>query len=217
MNPGANGGEFSATPDGYSPTDLPAGGTQSFWINSELIEQLEVFDSNISARYGGFTGGVVDARLKDPQTGRASGRIAYRTTRSAWTRYHIDADEAEDFDSATSLTSQPKFRKETYSVSVNQPLSDNAALLFAYNRQQSTIPYYQSYLGEWSNQKRLSETYLLKGTYLADNGDTFRLTGMYSPHSSEYYKANVKNGAFTNTGGGYRLNAEWEHLTGWGK
>jgi len=217
VNPGANGGEFSATPDGYSPTDLPAGGTQSFWINSELIEQLEVFDSNISARYGGFTGGVVDARLKDPQTGRASGRIAYRTTRSAWTRYHIDADEAEDFDSATSLTSQPKFRKETYSVSVNQPLSDNAALLFAYNRQQSTIPYYQSYLGEWSNQKRLSETYLLKGTYLADNGDTFRLTGMYSPHSSEYYKANVKNGAFTNTGGGYRLNAEWEHLTGWGK
>lgn len=49
INPGANGGELTNSPDGYSPTDLPAGGTQSFWINSELVDRLEVFDSNISA------------------------------------------------------------------------------------------------------------------------------------------------------------------------
>ncbi|MFC6363490.1 TonB-dependent receptor plug domain-containing protein [Tatumella punctata] len=217
INPGANGGELTNSPDGYSPTDLPAGGTQSFWINSELVDRLEVFDSNISAKYGSFTGGVVDARLKDPLPGRASGKITYRTTRSAWTRYHIDSGSAADVATASHLTSQPQFTKQFYSVSVNQPLNDKAGIIFSYNRQQSVIPYYQTYLQQWDNQKRIAETYLLKGTYLADNGDTLRLTGMYSPHKSEYFKENVKNGAFTNTGGGYRLNGEWEHLTSWGK
>lgn len=217
INPGANGGELSNTPDGYSPTDLPAGGTQSFWINSELVEQLEVFDSNVSAKYGNFTGGVVDARLKDPDLDKASGKISYRTTRDSWTRYHIDASDTEDFDTATELTQQPRFKKEFYSFSANQPLSDKAGFIFAYNRQKSTIPNYHSWLGEWHNQERLAETYLLKGTYLADNGDMFRLTGMYSPHESKYFKKDVKNGGFTNTGGGYRANMEWEHNADWGK
>ncbi|PLV63050.1 Plug domain-containing protein, partial [Erwinia sp. B116] len=185
INPGANGGELSNDPDGFSPTDLPAGGTQSYWINSELVEQLEVFDSNVSAKYGDFTGGVVDARLKDPDLEKSSGKISYRTTRDAWTRYHIDEAIGEDFYSATKHTYQPKFKKEFYSFSANQPLSDKAGFIFAYNRQKSTIPFYQSALEEWDDQTRLAETYLLKGTYLADNGDIFRLTGMYSPHESK--------------------------------
>lgn len=217
INPGANGGELSNTPDGYSPTDLPAGGTQSFWINSELVEQLEVFDSNVSAKYGDFTGGVVDARLKDPNLEKASGKISYRTTRDSWTRYHIDASEVEDFELATKLTQQPKFKKEFYSFSANQPLSDKAGFIFAYNRQKSTIPNYHAYLDEWHDQERLAETYLLKGTYLADNGDMFRLTGMYAPHESKYFRKDAKNGGYTNTGGGYRANMEWEHNADWGK
>ena len=217
INPGANNGELVDNVDGFSPTDLPAGGTQSFWINSELIEQLEVFDSNVAAKYGDFTGGVVDARLVDPKLEKASGKISYRTTRDSWTRYHIDVNEAEDFESAIDLNQQPKFKKEFYTFSANQPLSDKAGFVFAYNRQKSTIPNYGQWIGEWNDQIRLSETYLLKGIYLADNGDVIRLTGMYSPHESKYYKPDMKNGSFTNTGGGYRTNLEWEHVADWGK
>ncbi|MGQ5288207.1 TonB-dependent receptor plug domain-containing protein [Pectobacterium actinidiae] len=217
INPGANNGSLTSSPDGYSPTDLPAGGTQSFWINSELIDSLEVFDSNVSAKYGDFTGGVVNTRLKDPDLTKASGKISYRTTRDSWTRYHIDAEDAEDFASATNFYHQPKFKKEFYSVTFNQPLSDKAGFIFSYNRQQSTIPNYHAYLQEWHDQERLSETYLLKGSYLTDNGDIIRLTGMYSPHESTYYKEDVRNGGFTNTGGGYRGNIEWEHNATWGK
>nr|WP_249412528.1 hypothetical protein [Erwinia rhapontici] len=45
----------------------------------------------------------------------------------------------------------------------------------------------------------------------------FRLTGMYAPHESKYLKKDVKNGDYTNTGGGYRANMEWEHNADWGK
>lgn len=217
VNPGNKNGSLMVDPDGYSPTDLPSGGTQSFWINSELIDQLEVFDSNVAAKYGDFTGGVVDARLKDPSLERASGKVSWRTGRDSWTRYHVDESKRESFDTASQLYYQPKFTKNFYSVNFNQPINDNAGFIFAYNRQESTIPGYQSMLGEWGEQKRIAETYLLKGTWFADNGDIFRLTGMYSPHESTYYKKDVRQGGFTNNGGGYRGNIEWEHYASWGK
>ncbi len=166
INPGANKGVLDGDPDGYNPTDLPAGGTQSFWINSELIESLEVFDSNVSAKYGDFTGGVVDAKLMDPKLDKASGKISYRTSRDSWTSYHVDSSISEEFYSGTNLYYQPKFKKQFYSATFNQPLSDKAGFIFAYNRQQSDIPYYQQYLQTWKDQERMSETYLLKGTYL---------------------------------------------------
>ncbi|WP_113627229.1 TonB-dependent receptor plug domain-containing protein [Pectobacterium peruviense] len=217
INPGANNGQLNQQPDGYSPTDLPAGGPQSFWINSELIESLEVFDSNVSAKYGDFTGGVVDAKLSDPKLSKASGKVSYRTSRDSWTSYHVDSNISDEFYSGTNLYYQPKFKKQFYSATFNQPLSDKAGFIFAYNRQQSDIPYYHQYLQQWDDQERVSETYLLKGTYLADNGDIVRMTGMYSPHESKYYKKDIKNGAFTTTGGGYRFNMEWEHNASWGK
>ncbi|PWC20441.1 TonB-dependent receptor [Brenneria roseae subsp. roseae] len=222
LNPGASGGSYEETglpknPDGYNPWDLPAGGAQSFWINSELIEQLEVFDSNVSAKYGDFTGGVVDAKLKDPDLSKVSGKVSYRTTRDSWTRYHVDVDNLENFESATQLYYQPQFKKQFYTATFNQPLSDKAGFIFAYNRQQSDIPYYHTWLDQWTDQERIAETYLLKGTYLTDNGDTVRLTGMYAPHESKYYKQNVKDGSYTNNGGGYRFNIEWEHNANWGK
>lgn len=217
INPGNNNGSLTADPDGYSPIDLPSGGVQTFWINSELIDRLEVFDSNISAKYGDFTGGVVDARLKDPSLDRSSGRVSWRTSRDSWTRYHIDEEKREDFDKAESFSNQPKFTKNIYSINVNQPINDSAGFIFAYNRQDSTIPNYHSGLGEWLDQKRIAETYMLKGTWYADNGDILRLTGMYAPHESTYYKKDIKDGGFTNNGGGYRGNIEWEHYASWGK
>ncbi len=210
VNPGADKGAIATSdPDGSSPFDLPAGGTQSFWINSGIIDRVDVYDSNISAKYGQFTGGVIDAKLKDPDPEKAFGDISYRTTRSSWVKYHIEDDE---FYNAENLTDQPKFTKHIYSININQPLNKQAALLFSYNRTQSTIPYHHSYMHDWSNQKRLSETYLLKGLYNLADGDKLKFTAMYSPHESTYVKPNTQNGAFTNNGGGIRFNGEWVHL-----
>lgn len=217
VNPGANNGDLTASPDGYSPTDLPAGGAQSFWINAELVDRLEVFDSNVSAKYGNFTGGVVDARLKDPSLDRASGKVSWRTSNDSMTKYHINPSDEVDFAQATRFYNQPQFTKNFYSLTVNQPFDDRSGIIFAYNRQESVIPQFHEVMNEWKDQKRLGETYLLKGIWFADNGDIFRMTGMYSPHKSSYYKDNVQNGLFSNSGGGYRGNLEWEHFASWGK
>ena len=217
INPGSSAQGIMTKPDGFSPTDLPAGDTQSFWVPSDLLESVEVYDSNVSAKYGNFTGGVVDARLKDPDLERASGKVSWRGTRSAWTRYHIDDSDKDSFYSANDFYKQPKFTKNFYTATFNQPINDSAGFVFSYSRQQSVIPQFHSNMNRWTDQKRLSENYLLKGTWFADNGDIFRLTGMYSPHESTYYKPDTKKGGFTNHGGGWRTNLEWEHFADWGK
>lgn len=210
VNPGSGSGYLTGNPDGNSATDLPAGGTQSFWVNSDIIQRADVYDSNISAKYGQFTGGVVDAKLKDPDLRKATGSISFRTGRDNWTKYHVE--EGDDFYNAETYYNQPKFTKRIYSINVNQPINNKTGLLFSYNRTESDIPYHHAYMDVWTDQKRKSETYVLKGSHRSDNGGLWKLTAMYSPHKSTYWARNVKNGAFSNNGGGYRINLEQKHL-----
>ncbi|MGL5948067.1 MAG: TonB-dependent receptor plug domain-containing protein, partial [Aeromonas sp.] len=39
---------------------------QSLYVDPSLLGSMEVLDSNISARYGDFTGGVVEMKLREP-------------------------------------------------------------------------------------------------------------------------------------------------------
>ncbi|MDU8925380.1 TonB-dependent receptor [Pasteurellaceae bacterium LIM206] len=216
INPAADNSIKGGTdPSGYSPTDLPSGGTQAFWIDSSLLKSVEVFDSNISAKYGRFTGGVINAELKDPDLTKHSGKVFYRITRDDWAQFHVE--NKETWEKAEKLGNQPQFTKQQYGIVLNQPINDKAGLLFQYNRTESKIPYHHSGLNLWENQRRLNESLMLKGIYLPDNGDLWRATIMYSPHYSRYTKNNIKNGKFTNTGGGIQFNLDWEHDFSWGK
>ena len=89
-NPGAGAGYQNSNDSDMD--GLPNGGAQSFWVNADIIDSVDVYDSNISAKYGQFTGGVVDAKLKDPSSKKASGSVSFRTSRSSWTRYHTETD-----------------------------------------------------------------------------------------------------------------------------
>ncbi|PJG85348.1 TonB-dependent receptor plug domain-containing protein [Conservatibacter flavescens] len=225
INPSGNI-DRQGVPIGSNPYDLPSGNSQSMWINANLLQSVEAFDSNISAKYGNFTGGVINAKLKDPAFDRQrSGRVYYRTTRSAWTTFYIDNRDENQFTRASRLDFHPVFKKQTYGLEASEKLSENFAILFNYERTQSDIDYYHSTMRYIDNpsapvpnqQKRTNETYLLKGVYLADNGDMWRGTVIYSPHKSKVFKPNIKNGEFTSTGGGFQANLDWEHQLDWGK
>lgn len=221
INPGSDSGRLSSRqPQGSNAYDLPGGDTQSFWIDSSLLKSVEVFDSNISAEYGNFSGGVVDAKLKDPEFKHA-GKIHYRHTRDDWSKFHVDDDSA--FAKANRLDFQPEFTKQQYGIMLNQNFGEKLALRFNYTRTDSDITYYHPLLrmrnaegvlgtaGEVRNdQRRLAETYMLNAIYLPDNGDLWRWNVTYAPHSAKYFKQSTVNGAFTNTGGGVQTNVEWE-------
>lgn len=209
---------------------LPEGGTQSLWLDTSLLKSVEVFDSNISAKYGRFTGGVVDAKLKDPDFERwNSGKIFYRTTRDTWASFHIDDDKREAFEKASRLDQHPKYTKHIYGFTVNQKLSEKASMYLTYSKTVSDIQYYHPtmrYVDELGNpiggsvyepQRRTSEKILWRGVYLPDNGDLWRLTAIYEPHEARMVHPNRMNGGMKTVGGGFQTNIEWEKQFDWAK
>ena len=218
--------------NGQNPWDLPAGNTQSFWVDTSLLKNLEAFDSNISAKYGQFTGGVVNADLIDPDSTTQSGKISYRTTRDSWTKFHYSQADQEAIDNNRNIDSKKphkEFTKHEYNFVFNQPINDKSALLFAYNLKQSDILAPYDILRDVSeitanpnntyhtHQNQKNETLMLRGIYKADSGDVWRATAMYSPHKLNYVNGNILNGIFTNTGGGYIGNIEWDKQLSWAK
>ncbi|WGE75582.1 TonB-dependent receptor plug domain-containing protein [Actinobacillus equuli] len=210
---------------GANPYDLPNGSSQSMWIDSSLLESLEVFDSNVSAKYGNFTGGVIDAKLKDPNFERRTGKIYYRTTRDDWTHFYIQEGQEDAFEKARRLDYQPRFVKHQFGVNASEKLSDNLAILFSYDRLQSTMKNAHPdmrYLASPNTpiekkQSRINENYILRAVYLPENGDLWRATVMYSPNYAKQFKSDTENGAFENIGGGVQANLEWEKTLDWAK
>lgn len=219
LHPGVNNNDrFSSNINAYA---LPEGGTQSMWLDSHLLKSVEVFDSNISAKYGNFTGGVIKADLKEPDLAKTSGRIFYRTTRDSWADFHIAEKNREAFEKANQPDQQPKFVKQIYGVMLNQPLGDNFALLFQYSKTLSDIDFYHSQLVKVDSngkslgslaepQKRTNENIILRGIYLPDNGDLWRATVIYSPHKAYSIRPNIYHGEYIAKGGGLQTNVEWE-------
>jgi len=81
-------------------SDIPSH-SQEYFIPEHLIKDFTVYRSNIPARYGGFTGGVIIANTKDPEP-ELTGEIGYATTHSDWGNFFIDSSNQEEFSNSTS-------------------------------------------------------------------------------------------------------------------
>lgn len=221
LNPGAS--QNVRYNDAATPYGLPEGGTQSMWIDSSLLKNVEVFDSNVSAKYGNFTGGVINAELKDPDLTRwNTGKVYYRTTRNQWASLYAPERKDDDFASSYGLDQQSHYTKHIYGFNVSQKFSENTAMLFGYSRTVSDIEFNHNRLRMIDDkgreipqiikepQRRESETFLWRGIYLPENGDLWRLTAIYAPHESRLTRPNIYQGAYTTKGGGLQINLEWE-------
>ena len=58
-------------------------------LDSRNLCQLTVYDANVPAEYGDFTGGVVEAETCEPSEA-FSGQISYQLTQSKWLQQHVD-------------------------------------------------------------------------------------------------------------------------------
>ena len=117
-------------------------GSQGIALNTDLICSLEVLDSNISAEYGDFTGGVIKATTCAPNTeiGKIHGSITYDYTSSDWADYHFATDEEEDEFAEPSSNNQKDFTKQGISANLYSKLSDNWGINFYASGRQSLIP-----------------------------------------------------------------------------
>lgn len=126
-------------------------------VNTDLICELEVLDSNLSAEYGEFTGGVVKAKTCAPKTaiGEIHGQISYDYTSSAWTSFSkVSEEELQDYDK-TNTTYQKEFEKQGLSALLYGRLNENVGLSLAVAKRWSDIDILSDLsTGQDANQKR---------------------------------------------------------------
>ncbi|OYD25081.1 TonB-dependent receptor plug domain-containing protein [Oceanimonas baumannii] len=137
LNPGSNNDVFS-TP---SLSDVVGGSSpQGYYLNVDLLEQVDIYDSNIPASFGGFTGGVVNARMKR-FNGKNSLSLHYGIERDEWESFHVTEKDRQKFEQASGINAEftPDYRKNNYQLSLQQGLGTNTGLALGLSRRESSF------------------------------------------------------------------------------
>jgi len=189
-------------------SDVP-GHPQEFFLDASLAEEVVVYDSNIPARFGNFSGGVVDMRTRSAGS-RPGGYLGYRHTRDDWTRFHLQDAERYDFSRSDSARLQPSFEKHLVDGGFSLPLGPNQGLLVDAHLVYSRIPL--QLLGATEAQSRSNQNLFVK--YSRDlSGDRFLdLTLIYAPYRGDYFLPDTLNSGYRIEGGGLGLQAGFLQL-----
>ncbi|MDO5687611.1 MAG: TonB-dependent receptor plug domain-containing protein [Neisseria sp.] len=225
---------------------LPEGRSQGLAIDTSLLDKITVMDSNVSAAYGGFGGGVVEAQTKRPAKPFGF-QYSYQMTNGnidrsfphSLTRYHLHGDpkDVEKFRQSYDKNMQPEFRKYITRMSMESQINDEWGVIGAWTRTRSTIPLRRSedsYLGTSGNsqgtpidpensgsvkqnQKRGSDQYFLKAYFDPTPDLGFSLGYTYAPDYGREYMVGTVDDYYDDTHGGHTVNFETQWSNPWGK
>ena len=133
---------INPTTSGGNAYNTLSSGAQGIAINTDLLCELEVLDSNVSAAYGQFTGGVVSAKECEPETeiGKIHGSISYDFTDSAWARYNAITPLEEELFEEPDETNQSEYTKQGISATLYGKLSEKWGFNSSLSKRQSVIP-----------------------------------------------------------------------------
>ncbi|WP_165494264.1 TonB-dependent receptor plug domain-containing protein [Acinetobacter sp. ANC 4779] len=159
-----------------------AGNSLSATVNIDLLCELEVLDSNVSAEYGEFAGGVIKAKTCAPKTavGEVHGSVSYDYTSSDLSSFHfIDEEELEDFEANDSTSYQKDFTKQGLSITAYGKATEKLGLSLSASRRQSDIGLKSSFTDEQDfSQKRQSDNFAANMYYDMDDRNQLKL-GLY--------------------------------------
>lgn len=193
--------------DNPSSASSVPGHPQLFFLDVSLFEEIRVFDSNVPARYGNFTGGVIDARTRKPKP-EFGGRIHYRTTRDNWTRFQLKDGGEEEFALSGSQSMQPHFDIHEVGLDLDIPLGIQSGVLFSYSLDYSKVPLYL--LGRIEDQTRRNDNLLFKYVHDFSASDSVDVSFTYAPYETDYFLRNVKDSRFSTSGGGGGINVGYK-------
>ncbi|KTG19881.1 porin [Pseudoalteromonas sp. XI10] len=189
----------SASRIGASENEV-SGGVQSMNINSQIVESITVYDHNIPADFGDFSGGVVDAETISPFSTDTRVSFGIRGNRSDWGEYHIiDNDEPDDTAEGKDDLEPPIYEKTNIDFSIQKKLNEQHALLMSVSYLKSDIS--DISLSAQKVESRENINALLKYSYRDGWVDSLDLSVMYAPYTSDSYLKDVLNSDYQVEGG----------------
>ncbi len=213
LDPAISGGNLNPA----SVTALP-GRSQGLNIDTSLLESISVQDSNVSAAYGGFSGGVVEANTRKAKQ-KFAAKASYQITQCSaepnafsLTKYHLYGN-VDNFLNSTSDSNQPNFIKHVFRASAESKITDNAGIIASFTTTQSFIPLNAYAASQIQNtldsarkeQKRQSYNLFLKGNYDFSEDISLEASYAYIPQFNNYFIVNTKDSDFNLVSGGHQL------------
>lgn len=202
-------------------TSIRSGKSQGLNIDTSLLDSIMVLDSNISASYGGFSGGVVDAKVRKARRDGWHGNVSYQFTQGnanpkkfSLTQYYYDERAESNLFLSADERYQPEFTKHLVKSSLEGYITENLGFVASFTTTQSFIPLssyrnlasyrYGNDLDSTRDNKRISYNYYLKAHY--DLGDNLSFEGNigYAPQHNTYYNDAAANSYYTMDSGGWQ-------------
>lgn len=202
----------------HSAVNDVSGHDQGLFIDSELIESLEVHRSNIPAQYSGFTGGVVNMETRQPDSDRIKGSVFYGVTRSEWVNYRVFIEEPDDENiEPADPPNKPEFKRERMGATLNLPFSNKqGGVLISGTRSLATTS--DISFNQTKNQQQENTNLLVKSNYAFNDRVDLDASINLSPFEHQLFISNVKDSDYRLTGDGASLQARlqyygfnWDH------
>lgn len=190
--------------------DQVEGRSQGLAVDTDLLADIKVYDSNVPASYGGFNGGVIEANTRNPSRD-FHGKLSAQMTRSSWTRYHVDHDDPAlaEFEAGFGNSNQPEFDKLITRATLEGYLTDNFGLLANFSRKDSTIPTRTFALNQTSaeaveehEQSRRIDNYFLKSVWQINQDWALDVSLTHAPETAHSYGPNSLNSGRDISAGG---------------
>lgn len=114
-------------------------GSQGLALNTNLLCELDVLDSNISAEYGSFMGGVVSAKIcaPDTQAKQFHGHLSYDYTQNDWLYLFSNQISSSN---QTLNTSAPEYKQHGLSANTTGMFNEIWGISTYFSTRESVIP-----------------------------------------------------------------------------
>lgn len=171
---------YEMTPNIYAVFGLHS---QTMFVPSDFLDEVNVLDSNVSARYGQFQGGVVEYTLAKPKTDKVTGSVSYGFESDSTTSYVLGTKDGLNLQN----NPPPDFYRYKTSATVNVPITDNWAVIGQYSRSAADTSKVKDYRLYGYTAEDVSENnfYRLASRHDTDFG-MFTLDGSYTDYEQEW-------------------------------
>jgi len=187
-------------------------GSQAFSVDTDLLDSIEVLDSDVSAKFGGFMGGVVNTKTRDPRQG-FHGIVSRSYTSSAWSKIYKDENKLNAYQNGN-LADLSDFTKNRFRAGVEGQVNENLGLLFDFSRATSTIKNHfnktqiNQKLYSFADDKQISDNYLFKTVFNPNSILILKSSFIYSKLTNATSARRYLDSNLVLDYGGYAANLE---------
>ncbi|WP_313213663.1 TonB-dependent receptor plug domain-containing protein [Stenotrophomonas acidaminiphila] len=198
---------FTSVADVNNINDVPSQ-SQGIAIDTDMLESVTVYDSNVPASFGNFTGGVVDAQTR--KAGDAlHGKVWLRMARSAWDEVIIPRGQETTWDQSATFAYQPSYDKYKFGVRLEGRTAAGIGMVGTLTRTRSDIPLRGYSAGNASTTDANSKTQTRENTAATLNVDWSNGEGLtlganlvHAPTDDRYFIMNARDAWFDIKQGG---------------